>query len=61
MKPEYLEKVLTETAEQALAQIQQQNYLSEARQRGRTNIIQIGLAFCGKRFHLCTEREKKVG
>jgi PD-(D/E)XK nuclease superfamily len=56
MSPEDLEKVLTETAQQALMQIEQQNYLSEARQRGRTNIIKIGLAFCGKHFQIQAEK-----
>ncbi|MBS0350793.1 MAG: AAA family ATPase [Proteobacteria bacterium] len=57
MSPDDLEKVLTETAQQALAQIQQQNYLSEARQRGRTNIIKVGLAFCGKYFQIQAKKE----
>jgi hypothetical protein len=56
MSTEDLEKILTETAQQALMQIQQQNYLSEARQRGRTNIIKIGLAFCGKHFQIQAEK-----
>lgn len=53
-----LDKILTQAAQQALAQIQQQNYLSEARQRGRTNILKIGLAFCGKRFKVEFEQNK---
>lgn len=57
MSTEDLEKMLTETAQQALIQIQQQNYLSEARQRGRTYIIKIGLAFCGKYFQIQAEQE----
>ncbi len=57
MNADDLDKVLVQTAQQALTQIQQQNYLSEARQRGRTNIIKIGLAFCGKHFEIQAERE----
>ena len=57
MNTDDLDKVLTQSAQQALVQIQQQNYLSEARQRGRTNIIKIGLAFCGKHFQIQAERE----
>ena len=56
MSADDLDKILTQTAQQALAQIQQQNYLSEARQRGRTNIMKIGLAFCGKHFQIQAER-----
>ncbi len=55
MSAEDLDKKLTEAAQQALTQIQQQNYLSEAQQRGRTNILKIGLAFCGKHFNLQSE------
>lgn len=58
MNAEALEKILIETAREALLQIQQQNYLSEARQRGRTNIIKIGLAFCGKQFQIQAEKDK---
>jgi hypothetical protein len=50
-----LDKMLTQAAQQALAQIKQQNYLSEAHQRGRTNILKIGLAFCGKHFQIQSE------
>ena len=57
MNADDLDKVLAQTAQQALAQIQQQNYLSEACQRGRTKIIKIGLAFCGKRFEIQAEKE----
>jgi hypothetical protein len=28
------------------------SYLAEAKQRGSTNILKIGLAFCGKRFKI---------
>ncbi len=46
-----------EKAKQALTQITQQNYLSEAKQRGRTHILKVGLAFCGKHFQIQAERE----
>ncbi len=52
MNSEDLDKILTETAKQALAQIAEQNYLTEAKQRGRTHILKIGLAFCGKHFQI---------
>jgi hypothetical protein len=57
MSVDDLDKILTQTAQQALAQIQEQNYLSEAKQRGRTNILKIGLAFCGKHFQIQAEKE----
>lgn len=47
-----LDKALTQAAQQALEQIELQNYAAEARQRGRTNILKIGLAFSGRRFKL---------
>lgn len=52
-----LNQLLTETAQQAVLQIQQQKYLAEARQRGRKNILKMGLAFCGKRFKICAEKD----
>lgn len=52
--PALIDKLLTEAATQAMAQIHQQKYLTEARQRGRTNLLAIALAFCGKRFQLQT-------
>jgi hypothetical protein len=57
MNSEDLEKILTETEKQALAQIAEQNYLSEAKQRERTYILKIGLAFCGKHFQIQSARE----
>ncbi len=47
-----LDQALEQAAQQALAQMELQNYAAEARQRGRTKILQIGLAFSGKRFIL---------
>ena len=55
-----LDKLLVQAAQQALVQIQKLNYLSEARQRGRTNILKIGLAFSGKHFQIRSERECSV-
>ena len=52
-KPEVLEKKLKQAAQKALEQIEKQNYFAKAKQSGSTNIIKIGLAFCGKRFKLC--------
>jgi Predicted AAA-ATPase/PD-(D/E)XK nuclease superfamily len=52
-----LERILSETAQQALTQIQQQNYLAEAKQRGRTYVLKIGLAFCGKQFKIQCQQE----
>ena len=57
MSSDDLDKILTETAKQALTQITQQSYLSEAKQRGRTHILKVGLAFCGKHFQIQVENE----
>lgn len=53
--PEQRELKLEQAAQEALAQIEQQHYLAQARQRGCTHILKIGLAFCGKYFKLQTE------
>ena len=50
-----LDELLSQTAAQALAQIHQQQYLTEAKQRGRTKLLKIGLAFCGKHFKIKAE------
>ncbi len=47
-----LAQALAQAAQQALEQMELQNYAAEARQRDRTKILQIGLAFSGKRFKL---------
>lgn len=52
--PEQLERKLEQAAQEALTQIEQQHYLTEAQQRGYTRILKIGLAFCGKHFKLQT-------
>ncbi len=46
------DQALEQAAQHALEQMELQNYAAEARQRGRTKILQIGLAFSGKRFIL---------
>ncbi len=48
----HLDQALEQAAQQALEQIELQNYTAEAKQRNRTNILKIGLAFSGKRFKL---------
>jgi hypothetical protein len=53
---ENLDKLLAQTAQQALKQIEQQNYISEVIQRGRSNILKVGLAFCGKHFQIQAEK-----
>ncbi|MCE3239087.1 MAG: hypothetical protein K0R24_2068 [Gammaproteobacteria bacterium] len=49
---EQLDIHLEQAAQEALDQIDQKHYLAEAKQRGSTNILKIGLAFCGKRFKI---------
>jgi len=44
--------LLEQTAQAALAQIAQKQYLVEVKQRGYKNIIQIGLAFTNRNFSL---------
>ncbi len=48
----HLDQALEQAAQHALEQMELQNYAAEATQRGRTKILQIGLAFSGKRFKL---------
>ncbi|MDF3054838.1 MAG: Protein of unknown function (DUF1703)/Predicted AAA-ATPase [Gammaproteobacteria bacterium] len=50
--PQALEINLIKTAKEAIEQINQLGYVAEAKQRGCTNILKIGLAFCGKRFKI---------
>ncbi|MCK4608013.1 MAG: AAA family ATPase [Gammaproteobacteria bacterium] len=45
-----LDELLAKTAMEALEQIATKDYLTEAKRLGATKIIQIGLAFCGKKF-----------
>lgn len=49
-------KTLTETAEEALAQLRERRYETILQQKGITNILQIGLAFRGKEVELIANR-----
>jgi hypothetical protein len=51
-EPEQLDIRLEQASQEALDQIDQKHYLAEAKQRGCTHILKIGLAFCGKRFKI---------
>jgi hypothetical protein len=55
-----LERKLVEAAQEALNQMSEKRYLAEAQKRGSTNILKIGLAFCGKRFAIQHEHIGKV-
>lgn len=50
---------LEEAAREAVGQIDKTRYSAEAEKRGSTNIIKIGLAFCGKRFKIYAEQAGK--
>ena len=43
---------LEKAAEDAVLQIKQKKYIAQAEQRGNTNILIMGLAFCGKQFKI---------
>ena len=43
---------LEAAAEAGLTQIEAQNYVAEAKKRGNRHVIQLAIAFCGKRFVL---------
>ncbi|CAN5308868.1 hypothetical protein BH10PSE19_BH10PSE19_22000 [soil metagenome] len=51
---ELLMRKLEATAEEALQQMQQQQYVAEAKQRGKSRIVKLAIAFCGKRFKMLT-------
>jgi hypothetical protein len=51
-EPEQLDIHLEQADQEALNQIDQKHYMAEAKQRGSTDILKIGLAFCGKRFKI---------
>ena len=53
--PELLTEKLQQEAGNALAQINQHRYATEAKQRGCTKLLKVGLAFCGKRFEIASE------
>jgi hypothetical protein len=50
--PENIEIQLEKAAQEALNQIDQKQYVAEAKQRGSAHILKIGLAFWGKRFKI---------
>ena len=43
---------LESAAVAGLIQIEMQNYVAEAKKRGNPHVIQLAIAFCGKRFVL---------
>ena len=47
-KAEETAEALDAKAEEALAQIEEKDYLAEFRARGVTDVRQYGIAFCGK-------------
>jgi len=49
---ETLESKLEQGAQEALSQINQKQYITEANHRGINNIIKIGIAFSGREFSL---------
>jgi hypothetical protein len=57
-EPAAIKKILTKEAKKALGQINQKNYVAEFTQRGITDVVKIGLAFCGKQCQLKTENNK---
>ncbi len=52
-----IKDILVKSANEALEQINSFGYLAEAKSRGITNILKIGLAFSGKRFVLVHAQE----
>jgi NADPH-dependent 7-cyano-7-deazaguanine reductase QueF-like protein len=50
-----LESRLEQGAQEALSQINQKQYITEANHRGFNNIIKIGIAFSGREFSLMSE------
>ncbi|WP_051650080.1 PD-(D/E)XK nuclease domain-containing protein [Selenomonas sp. AB3002] len=46
------EEALAETAKQALAQIEEKDYLAEFRVQGVEDVWRYGVAFCGKKIRL---------
>ena len=47
-----LEQLLTKTAEEALKQIEDNEYLAELKEAGASPIFRYGAAFCGKKAHV---------
>lgn len=52
------EEALRKTAEEALSQIGQRDYLAEFREQGVEKVWKYGVAFCGKRLHLAYDDER---
>ena len=50
--PKILDSLLIREAKKALDQIKRNQYAVDLVQRGITNIVKIGLAFCGKTFKI---------
>jgi len=55
-QPEKLMAKLEQGAKDALAQINQKSYVADAKRRGSSNILKLGLAFCGKHFKISYEQ-----
>jgi len=55
-KSKQLNQALEKSAQEALMQMDLQNYLSEAKQRGANRILKIALAFSGKHFKMLYEK-----
>ncbi len=47
-----MESLLEQKAKQALEQIENQQYTAEIKQRGITQVVKLGIAFCVKHFKL---------
>ncbi len=56
---ERLTTKLEQAAQEAVEQIRKTRYSAEAEKRGSTNIIKMGIAFCGKRFKIYAEQGGK--
>lgn len=54
--PDEVTFIFDNAAHEALEQMDRQSYLAEAKQRGINNILQIGIAFSGKRFGMAHKR-----
>jgi hypothetical protein len=55
-KEEDLKPQLEKAAKEALDQIEKNKYSAELKQRGIGDVLKIGLAFCGKEFHIESKR-----
>ncbi len=55
-KEEDLKPQLEKVAKEALDQIEKNKYSAELKQRGIGDVLKIGLAFCGKEFHIESKR-----